>query len=463
MVRLRRAVAFAALLLGALALVTPTLAAGDHVVRLRLRGVIDQVNAAYIEQGLAAATEGGAAAALIEIDSPGGELTSMKRILTAILGSSVPVITYVTPSGAQAASAATFITLAGDVAAMAPSTTIGAASVVGSGGEELPDTLADKVNNTNAATIIDLAERHGRNAEWAERAVREAASVSAADAVEMSPPVVDLMAADVADLFAQIDTGQRADGRAFDFQGQPLPQLSGLAIRDANMNVGQAFLHLLSDPNVAFILFTIGFYGILSELFHPNFFSGPVGAIALVLAFIGSNSLPLNVGGLILILVGIGLFILELSVTSFGLLTIGGVLSIVLGAFALWTGVNPEEDAIRVAISPWLLAAVVVLSLAYVFGVVRALMAMRRQSVLPRPILALVGAGGVAQTLIAPKGIAYAGGEAWSARSSGPEIAPGSRVRVVGVEGLELIVEPGGDDSAGDEAADEKSAGDKAP
>ena len=294
----------------------PAFAADDHVVRLELQGVIDQVNAAYIEQGLATAAEGGAAAALIEIDSPGGELTSMDRIIKAILGSEVPVITYVTPEGAQAGSAATFITLAGDVAAMAPSTTIGAASVVGSGGADLPDTLADKINNSNAAKIKDLAAAHNRNTEWAEAAVRDAASVSAAEAVAMDPPVVDLVATDVDDLFAQIDSGQRADGQPYEFEGEPLPPLSGLPIQDVNMSLGQSFLHLLSDPNIAFILFTIGFYGIVSELFHPNFFSGPVGVIALVLAFIGSNSLPLNVAGLLLILIGIGLFILELHVTS---------------------------------------------------------------------------------------------------------------------------------------------------
>jgi len=461
MVRLRRAVALVAVLLGTLSLALPTLAAGDHVVRLQLGGVIDQVNAAYIEQGIAAAGQGGAAAVLIEIDSPGGELTSMDRILKAILGSAVPVITYVAPSGAQAGSAATFITLAGDVAAMAPSTTIGAAAVVGSGGEDLPDTIADKVNNSNAAKIRDLAASHDRNVEWAESAVRESASVAAAEAVAMEPPVVDIMATDVTDLLAQIDTGVRADGREFTFDGQPLPRFAALEVRDVNMNVGQSFLHVLSDPNIAFILFTIGFYGIISELFHPNFFSGPVGAIALVLAFIGSNSLPLNIGGLLLILLGIGLFALELTVTSFGLLTIGGVVCMVLGAFALWTGVDPQQDAIRVSISPWLLAAVIGLSLAYVFGIIRALMAMRRHPVLPRPMVALVGAGGVAQTLIAPKGIAYAGGEAWSARSSGPEIAQGSAVRVVGVEGLELIVEPKGDEPAGGEPAGGEPAGGK--
>jgi membrane-bound serine protease (ClpP class) len=443
MVALRRAIACAALLLGTASLALPVAAAGDDIVRLQLDGVIDQVNAAYIEEGIGSAMDSGATTVLLEIDSPGGELTSMKRILQAILGSRVPVITYVTPEGAQAASAATFITLAGDVAAMAPSTTIGAASVVGSSGEDLPDTLAEKVNNSNAAIIRDLADAHDRNADWAESAVRTAASSSAADAVAKRPPIVDIVASDPTDLFAQIDRGTRADGYAYEFEGQPLPRLSGLPIRDVNMNFGQGFLHLLSDPNIAFILFTIGFYGLLSELFHPNFFTGPTGGIALVLAFIGSNSLPLNVGGLLLILLGIGLLVLELTVTSFGLLTVGGVISIVLGAFALWTGVNPAEDAIRVSISPWLLGVVVALSLLYVFGIIRALFAMRRRPVEPMPMLTLVGAGGVAQTLIAPKGIAYAQGEAWSARSSGPEIAAGSPVRVVGVDGLELIVEPG--------------------
>lgn len=432
-----------ALLIGSASLASPASGAGDHVVRLDLDGVIDQVMAAYIEEGVASAERSGAAAVLIVIDTPGGELTSTDRITKAMLGSSIPVITYVAPEGAQAASAGTFVTLAGDVAAMAPSTTIGAASVVGSGGEDLPSTLEDKVNNSNVAKLQGYQRAHERNEQWVEDAVRNAASASADDAVAMDPPVIDLLARNIDDLFTKIDAGTRADGYAFTFEGEPLPPLSGLEVRNASMNIGQQFLHLLSDPNIAFILFTIGFYGILAELFHPNFFSGPVGAIALVLAFIGSNSLPLNIGGLILILLGIGLLVLELTVTSYGLLTVGGVVCIVLGAFALWTGVNPEEDAIRVSVSPWLLVVVIGLSLAYVFGVVRALFRIRRQPVLPRPMMALVGAGGVAQTMIAPTGIAYAGGEAWSARTRGDRISAGTPVRVVAVDGLELIVEPG--------------------
>ncbi|HEY6609333.1 MAG TPA: NfeD family protein [Candidatus Limnocylindria bacterium] len=439
---MRRALAAMSLALGVVALAAPAAAQGESIARIELSGVIDQVNAAYIEEALRVAAEEEHAAALIVIDSPGGELTSMDRMIVAILGSDVPVITWVAPEGARAGSAATFITLAGDVAAMAPNTSIGAASVVGSGGEDLPETLAAKVTNDAVARIRSLAEGHGRNADWAEDAVREAASVNAAEAVAMEPPVVDLIASDTETLFAAIDEGVRADGRPYEFNGEPLPTLSGLPIVDLEMSPGQSFLHLLSDPNIAFLLFTIGFYGIIAELFHPNFFSGILGAIAIVVALIGSNALPLNVGGLLLVLGGIGLLALETVVASYGLLTVGGIVAIVLGAFALWTGVSPGELDLDVAVSPWIIAGVVALGVVYAWVLVRALMGMRSRGVANRPISALVGGAATAQTVIAPTGIAYAGGESWSARSRASEIRAGTSLRVVGVEGLELIVEP---------------------
>jgi membrane-bound serine protease (ClpP class) len=440
---LRRGLAGLSLALGIIGLAAPVAANGDEIARLELRGVIDQVNAAYVEEALRVAAEDGNAAALIVIDSPGGELTSMDRIVKAILGSEVPVIAWVAPEGARAGSAATFITLAADVAAMAPNTNIGAASVVGGGGEDLPETLAAKVTNDQVARIRSLANQHGRNADWAEDAVREAASVDANEAVSMEPPVVDILAADLDELLAQIDTGERADGRPYEFNGQPLPRLSGLGITDLEMNPGQQFLHLLSDPNIAFLLFTIGFYGIIAELFHPNFFSGILGGIAIVVALIGSNALPLNVGGLLLVLGGIGLLALEAVVASYGLLTVGGVVALVLGAFALWTGVRPGEFAFDVSVSPWIIAVVVVVGIAYAWVLVRALMQMRRTGgIANKPVAALVGGAATAQTLIAPTGIAYAAGESWSARSTDVEIGPGTPLRVVGVDGLELIVEP---------------------
>ncbi len=429
--------------LGIVCLVGPVAANGEQIGRLELTGVIDQVNAAFVEEGLRVAADEGSPAVIIVIDSPGGELTSMDRIVKAILASEVPVIAWVAPQGARAGSAATFITLAADVAAMAPNTNIGAASVVGSGGEDLPATLAAKVTNDAVARIRSLAEEHGRNADWAESAVRDAASIGATEAVAMEPPVADLIADDLPALLAAVDAGERADGRAYAFNGEALPPLSDLAVRELEMNVGQQFLHLLSDPNIAFILFTIGFYGIVAELFHPNFFSGILGAIAIVLAFIGSNALPLNVGGLLLILIGVGLLALEVVVASYGLLTVGGVVALVLGAFALWTGVEPGVESIDVSVSPWIVAIVVAVGVVYAWFLVRALLQMRRNGgVANQPVAALVGGGGTAQTLIAPTGIAYAGGESWSARTQSGDISAGAPVRIVGVNGLELIVEP---------------------
>ncbi len=439
----RRVLAAVSLALGIIGLAAPVAADHHQVARFDLTGVIDQVNANFVEEALRVAVDEGAAAVIIQVDSPGGELSSMDRIVKAILASEVPVIVWVAPEGARAGSAATFIALAADVVAMAPNTNIGAASVVTGSGEDLPATMAAKITNDAVARIRSLAETHDRNADWAEAAVREAASISADEAVAMRPPVADLVAADVDELLARIDEGARADGRAFTFEGEPLPELSGLELRQIEMNVGQRFLHLLSDPNIAFILFTIGFYGIVAELFHPNFFSGILGAIALVLAFIGANALPLNVGGLLLILIGIALFALEVTVASYGLLTIGGLVSFVLGAFALWTGVQPGVDAIDVSVSPWLIVIAAAVGVLYVWVLVRALLQMRGAHVVANPpTAALVGGAGMAQTLIAPTGIAYAGGESWSARSRTGEIGPGTPVRIVGVDGLELIVEP---------------------
>ena len=438
---LRRAILAVLLVLG----LAGTAWAGDQpVAQVTLHGVIDQVNAAYIEEALDAAAASGAVAALLEIDSPGGELTSTDRIIKAMLNSTIPVITWVTPPGGQAASAATFVTLAGDVAAMAPQTTIGAASVVGSGGADLPETLARKITNDLVAEIRDLADAHNRNADWAESAVRDAASISATEAVALEPPVVDILAESTDELFAAIDEGERADGYPYTFNGEPLPTLSGRELMPITMNVGQELLHILSDPNIAFLLFTIGFYGILAELFHPNFFSGIVGAIAIVLAFIGSNSLPLNLGGLLLILIGLGLFGLELVITSHGLLAVGGAIAFVLGALALYTRVD-GTDAIRVDLNPLLVVLPLILTAGLLVLVYRGAIEIRRRAAPTQPMMALVGATGTAQTPIAPTGIVAAHGETWTARSRGGPIRPGEPLTVVGVEGLELIVEPAPD------------------
>jgi membrane-bound serine protease (ClpP class) len=439
----RRGLFALALALGIVGLVSPAAADGDQVALVELTGVIDQVNAAFMEEALRVAAEQGSAAVVVQVDSPGGELRSMDRIIKAMLASEIPVIAWVGPEGARAGSAATFIVLAADVNAMAPSTNIGAASVVTSTGEDLPETLNDKITNDAVARIRALAETHDRNADWAESAVREAASINASQAVSMEPPVADLLAGDIEELLEKVDEGQRADGREFTFDGAPLPQLSGLPVADIEMNLGQQFLHALSDANIAFILFTIGFYGIIAEFFYANGFSGVIGGIALILAFIGSNALPLNIGGLLLIAVGVVLFALETTIASYGLLTVGGIVAFVLGAFALWTGVETGELQLQISVSPWIILIVAAVGVVYIWILIRAVLQMRRSGMIAnKPISALIGGMATAQTLIAPTGIAYAGGESWSARTRDAEIGPGTPLRVVDVEGLELIVEP---------------------
>ena len=440
---IRRGLAALCLALGTIGVASPAAADGDQIARVELTGVIDQVNAAFIEEALRVAAEQGSAAVVLQVDSPGGELTSMDRIIKAILASEVPVIAWVGPEGARAGSAATFIVLAADVNAMAPSTNIGAASVIDSSGQDLPETLGEKVTNDAVARIRALAEAQDRNADWAESAVREAASINSSQAVAMEPPVVDLLAGDVSELLEAVDGGERADGHAFTFDGVPLPALGDLPVVDVEMNGGQRFLHALSDPNIAFILFTLGFYGIIAEFFYANGFSGAIGGIALILAFIGSNALPLNVGGLLLIAVGVVLFALEMTITSYGLLTIGGLVAFVLGAFALWTGVETGELQLEIAVSPWIVLVLAAVGVVYIWLLIRAVLQMRRSGVIAnKPISALVGGMATAQTLIAPTGIAYASGESWSARTRDVEIGPGTPLRVVDVEGLELIVEP---------------------
>jgi membrane-bound serine protease (ClpP class) len=294
----RRVLAAVCVAFGIVGLAAPVAADGHEVARVELTGVIDQVNAVFVEEALRVAADDGAVAVLLVIDSPGGGLTSMDRILKAILASEVPVIAWVAPEGARAGSAATFITLAADVAAMAPNTNIGAASVVGGGGEDLGETLAAKVTNDAVARIRSLAEDHDRNADWAEDAVREAASLSATrgrgDGAAGGRP----RRGDIDALFAAIDLAAAPMDGPTTSTAIRLPPLSGCRAfaRSGDEPSASSSSTLLSDPNIAFLLFTIGFYGIIAELFHPNFFSGILGAIAIVVALIGSNALPLNIG-----------------------------------------------------------------------------------------------------------------------------------------------------------------------
>ncbi|MBA2299333.1 MAG: nodulation protein NfeD [Chloroflexi bacterium] len=409
------------------------------VVVLTADGIVDSVLAGYLAEGVARASRDGAAAVVIELNTPGGSLDATQRIVSTLLDAPLPTIVWVTPPGARAASAGTFITMAGHVALMASGTNIGAASPVSGSGEDIEGTLGQKVLNDAIANIRSIAEARGRNADWAEETVRDARSSAASEAVAVG--AVDGIADSLEAVFAF------AHGRTVTVAGQPQTlALAGATPEDLAMNPFQAFLHLLSDPNVSFILFTIGFYGLLFELQSPNFVTGILGALAIILAFIGFGSLPLNIGGLLLIVLAMVLLGLELTVTSHGLLGAGGVICFGLGASALFTQPgDPFEPLARVA-APVVLTTTVTAGLFLVLVVWAAVRS--RGMAAPANLVGSAsalspGVAGVVRRSIEPVGSVYLAGEDWSARSAdGRPLERGVPVRVVATDGLTVIVEP---------------------
>jgi membrane-bound serine protease (ClpP class) len=434
---LRRPLRFAglALVLAWLGLATGANAGSGDVVVLRATGVVDSVLAGYLAEGIHAAEGGGARAVVVELDTPGGSLAATQEIVTALLEADVPTIVWVAPAGARAASAGTFITLAANLAYMAPGTNIGAASPIDSSGADITGTLGDKVRNDAIAKMRAIAQLRGRNEEWAVATVTEARSSPAQEAVSVG--AVDGMAGSLDEVLAA------ANGRQVSVKGATVTlDLLGAAVRDTPMNPFQGLLHLLADPNIAFILFTIGFYGLLAELWHPNFVTGILGALAIILALVGFGSLPLNVAGLLLIGLGVVLLALEPTVTSHGLLTIGGVVCFALGASALYTApVNPLEPSVAVAMP---LLVVMSLTTAAFGGLIAwGALRSRRIGTGARTDGLVLGATGVVGRDLGPRGSVYVSKEHWSARSvDGRTLRRGSGVRVVGIEGLTLIVEP---------------------
>jgi membrane-bound serine protease (ClpP class) len=411
--------------------------ASGEVVVLTATGVVDNVLAGYLEQGVANAAAAGAPAVVVKLDTPGGSLDSTQRITSAFLEAKLPVIVWIAPSGSRAASAGTFITLAAHLSYMAPATNIGAASPVGSNGEDIPGTLGQKVKNDAIAKITSIAETRGRPVDWAVSTVDKAASYTATEAVAAG--AVDGIAASLDDVLAQ------ADGKVVKVNGvDTTVATAGAASTDMDMNPLQGLLHLLSDPNVAFVLFTIGVYGLIFELQNPNFVTGILGALAIILAFIGFGSLPLNIAGLLLLGLGVILFALESQVVSHGLLTAGGIVCFLLGASALYTQPgDPTAPLVGVA-TPVILTVTV--TMAILMGFIAITAARTRAMKPPAGTVGVplpLGTAGVVQAPLAPQGTVHLGGETWSART--PTKAPLDRstnVRLVGFDGLVAIVEP---------------------
>ena len=400
-------------------------------------GTVDNVMAGYIESGLQRAATDGASVAIIQLDTPGGSLASTQAIVSSLLDPPLPVIVWVGPPGAKAASAGTFITLSANLAYMAPGTNIGAASPVGSGGEEIEGTLGDKVMNDAIASITAIAEARGRNVDAAVATVKEAESYPANEAVELG--MVDAIAADLEAVRAA------ADGETVEMGGESVTlDIADDPFFELPMNPFQSLLHLLSDPNIAFILFTIGFYGLLFELQNPNFVTGILGALAIILAFIGFGSLPLNVAGLILLGLGLLLLALEPLVASYGLLTVGGLVCLALGASALYTDPGtPTAPDVSVAI-PVIVVVVVTVGGLMVLVTIAAIRS-RRMKPSPGTVGAAVAVGtvGEVRSPLAPIGSVYLAGEEWSARTEDDRrLERGTPVRVIRFDGLLAIVEP---------------------
>lgn len=437
-----RAAALALLLPLALSLSSGATAAGP-VVELELHDAIGPASADYTVRGLAKAARDGAPLVVIALDTPGGLDTSMRQIIQAILASPVPVAVYVSPEGARAASAGTYILYAAHVAAMAPATTLGAATPVAigmPGGADKPpaasapgsapaDAMTAKQVHDAAAFIRGLAQQRGRNAEWAERAVREAVSLTAEEALREH--VIDVVAIDVAQLVAVLE------GRTLQLHGRQVTlSLKGVAIERVRPDWRQRLLAVITHPSVALILMMLGIYGLLFEFSSPGtVLPGTVGAICLLLALFALQLMPVNYAGLALIVLGFALLVAELIAPSFGVLGIGGIVAFVAGGLLLFDSDVPGFGApVALIVMLALGSAALVL-----VGGSMALRARQRPVVSGREALL----GSVGEVLAVEDGLAWARvhGERWRVRSEAV-LVPGQRVRVVAVRGLTLDVQP---------------------
>ena len=401
----------------------------DAVHVLTADGVVGPVMERYLDRGIDAAEDEQGEAVVIRLDTPGGLISSMNGIVKRILSSEVPVIVYVSPQGGQAASAGTFITMAAHVAAMAPATRLGAATPVGSGGEEIQGPLGDKVTNDAAAQIKALAELRGRNQEWAESAVRDAVSANATEALALN--VVDLVANDLDELLNSVD------GRDITLYSdrEVTLQTADAEVVFNNMSFVERFLDVIADPNISLLLLSLGSLAIFIEIVNPGvIFPGVFGVIALILGFFSLSVLPFNWAGVALIIFAFVLFGLEIFVPSGGILGGGGVVALILGGLLLTSGNPPEFQ-----VSRWLLFGLAAAMGAIVIFVLVNIMRIR---MMPAQvgIETFVGHEAVVRSTLDPQGFVFLDGERWTAESEEGTIQEGERVVITEVHGLRLKV-----------------------
>jgi membrane-bound serine protease (ClpP class) len=413
-------------------LVLAPVAVAAPVDLIQLEGVISPVTLRLVETALARARSDGAQALIVQLDTPGGLERSMRAIAQRMLNAEVPVIVYVAPTGARAASAGVFITMAAHVAAMAPATNIGAAHPVALGGGVDKESLK-KIENDAAAFIRSIALERGRNADWAERAVRQSVSITEREAVRLK--VVDLVAESVPDLLTKID-GQTVKTT----RGPATLATRGAAVRPIEIGIRDRFLNVITDPNVAYVLMMLGMLGLFFELSNPGvILPGVIGGISLILAFFAFQSLPINWAGLLLILFGIALLVAEIKIVSHGILAMGGIVAMALGSLMLF-----DAPDVGFRLSWWVIAPTVGATAGlFVFVVAAGARALAR-----RPLLGASGMIGQTATARGPldrEGQVTVQGEIWRAVAEGEPIADGAPVRVVGVEGLTLRVVKAGE------------------
>lgn len=396
---------------------------------------IDTFTAGYIERVLNVAHDDGVQAVIIQLDTPGGDLDATYSITKDMLASTVPVIVYISPSGARAGSAGTFITYAANLAAMAPGTNIGAAHPIDASGGDITGTLGVKVTNDAVAHIVSLAAQRGRNADWAEQAVRNSVSITSKEALDIH--VVDIIANDVADLLNQID------GRTVKVAGDRTLtlQVRGATTRALDMNFFEQFFHTLLDPNIALILLNIGSLAILIELYNPGATLPAVtGVICLTLAAVALYNLPTNWAAVVLIAASIIMFVFDVKVNSF-VLTIGGILAFVLGAFFLFRPLTPPAPIVpEVSVSPFVIGGLALMTAAF-FTVILGAAVRSRKSPVVTGTAPFLGAYGVATTDLIPGGTVRVKSEDWTATADKGPIHKGDRVKVLAVEGVRLRVE----------------------
>ena len=403
----------------------------QKVVSITIDGAINPTAASYIKRGIEKAKSSNAECLIINLNTPGGLLKSTRVIVGEILESPVPIVVYVSPGGAHAGSAGVFITLAANIAAMAPGTNIGAAHPVSlqSGMDSI---MNEKATNDAAAFIRTIAEKRNRNLEWAEEAVRKSVSVTAREALDKN--IIDMVVYDVPSLLEQID-GKTADLNS----GSKILHTKGAIVEDVEMTFIEKLLYVLGDPNIAYILMLIGFYGILFELYSPGaIFPGVIGGISLILAFYSMHTLPVNYAGLALIIFAIILFILEIKIVSHGMLAIGGVISLLLGSLMLIRPGSALEFA-RIS-NGVIIPAVIVTAAFFLLLIWMGLKAQKNKNVTGAG--SMVDETGEALDSFETSGQVLVHGEIWRAESVGGKIEKGQAIRVTAIENFKLFVEP---------------------